>query len=42
VLILAGDEKKALRCLSQLVASGNVTTETLRAFDAVEFKSLVG
>lgn len=41
VLILAGDEKKILRCLSQLAAAGNVTTETLRAFDADEFKSSV-
>ena len=40
VLILSGDEKKILHCLSQLAARGNVRTETLRAFDAKEFKAL--
>ena len=42
VLILSGDEKKIFRCLDQLVALGNVRTESLRAFDAEEFKSIVG
>ena len=42
VLILSGDEPKILRCLSELVALGNVRTETLRAFDASELKSIVG
>jgi len=42
VLILSGDERKILRCLSQLAALGNVRTETLRAFDAKEFKAVVG
>ena len=42
VLILSGDEKKVLRCLAQLVALGNVRTETLQAFDAQEFQALVG
>jgi uncharacterized protein with GYD domain len=42
VLILSGDEKKILRCLAQLVALGNVRTETLRAFDAKKFKGIVG
>jgi uncharacterized protein with GYD domain len=42
VLILSGDERKILRCLSQLVALGNVRTETLRAFDAREFNGIVG
>jgi uncharacterized protein with GYD domain len=42
VLILSGDEKKILRCLAQLVAFGNVRTETLQAFDAREFQALVG
>ena len=41
VLILSGDEKKILRCLAQLVAPGNVRTETLQAFDAREFKDIV-
>lgn len=42
VLILSGEEKNIHRCLAQLVSLGNVRTETLRAFDAREFKSLVG
>jgi len=42
ILILSGDEEKILRCLAQLVALGNVRTETLRAFDPAEFKTLVG
>ena len=42
VLILSGDEKKVLRCVSQLAALGNVRTETLQAFDAKEFKAVVG
>ncbi len=42
VLILSGDENKILRCLSQLVAQGNVRTETLRAFDAEELQDIVG
>lgn len=41
VLILSGDEKKILRCLAQLVALGNVRTETLRAFDAAEVQTVV-
>ena len=42
VLILSGDERKVLRCLADLVARGNVRTETLPAFDALEFQALVG
>lgn len=42
VLILSGDERKVLRCLADLVELGNVRTETLRAFDAGEFKAVVG
>jgi len=42
VLILSGDEKKILRCLAQLVALGNVRTETLQAFDAKGFNEIVG
>ena len=41
VLVLSGDEKKILRCLTQLAAQGNVRTETLQAFDAREFKAMV-
>lgn len=42
VLILSGDEKKVLRCLARLAAQGNVRTETLQAFDAREFKAIIG
>jgi uncharacterized protein with GYD domain len=42
VLILNGDEAKILRCLAQLGVLGNIRTETLRAFDAREFKAIVG
>ena len=42
VLILSGDEKKVLRCLTQLAALGNVRTETMQAFDAAEFKAITG
>jgi uncharacterized protein with GYD domain len=42
VLILSGDEKKILRSLAQLVALGNVRTETLQAFDAKGFNEIVG
>ena len=42
LLILSGDERKILRCLAGLVELGNVRTETVRAFDAEEFKAIVG
>ena len=42
VLILNGDEKKILRCVAQLASLGNVRTETLQAFDAREFRTVVG
>lgn len=42
LLVLSGDEKKVLRCLAQLEALGNVRTETMQAFDAVEFQAVVG
>lgn len=42
VLVLSGDEKKILRCLAQLATQGNVRTETLRAFDALEIKEILG
>jgi uncharacterized protein with GYD domain len=38
----AKDETSALRCLAALAAAGNVTTETLRAFDAKEFEAIAG
>ncbi len=42
VLVLSGDEKKVLRCLTRLAALGNVRTETFQAFDAKEIKTLAG
>ena len=42
VLILSGDEKQVLRCLTQIAALGNVRTETMQAFDAAEFKAITG
>ena len=43
VLILsAKDETKALRCLAELAALGNVRTETMPAFIDTEFDRLVG
>jgi uncharacterized protein with GYD domain len=41
LLVLAGDAKKVLRCVTRLTALGNVRTETLPAFDAAEFESIV-
>jgi uncharacterized protein with GYD domain len=43
ILILsADDERKVLGAVAKLAASGNVRTETLRAFDAAEFAKIVG
>lgn len=42
VVILSGDEKAILRCLSQLASLGNVRTQTLRAFNADELKAITG
>ena len=43
VLILEGDsEEKVLGALAQLASSGNVRTQSLRAFDATEFAAIVG
>ena len=42
VLILSGEEKKILGSLARLAADGNVRTESLRAFDAEEVKSIAG
>jgi uncharacterized protein with GYD domain len=41
VLILSGEEKSVLGCLAHLAASGNVRTETMRAFEAKEFEAIV-
>jgi len=40
LIFTAKDDTTALRCLSALAAAGNVTTETLRAFDAKEFEAI--
>ena len=43
ILILnAASEVKALNAIARLVATGNVSTETLQAFDAKEFAAIVG
>jgi len=43
ILILnAASEVKALNAITRLVATGNVTTQTLQAFDAKEFTAMVG
>ena len=42
LLILSGDEKNVLRCLTQLAALGNARTETMQAFDAKEFEAITG
>jgi uncharacterized protein with GYD domain len=40
VVVLSGDEKLIFRCLAGLTALGNVRTETLRAMDADELKTV--
>lgn len=42
VLILRGEEHKVLRQVADLARLGNVQTETLRGFDATEFKAITG
>ena len=43
VLILSADQpEKALRCLAELAALGNVRTETMQAFTAEQFAAMVG
>ncbi len=43
VLIMSAPKaEQALRCLSELVAGGNVKTETLQAFDSKEFALIAG
>lgn len=43
VLIISADaEEKALHCLAQLAAQGNVRTETMPAFIDKEFDEIVG
>jgi uncharacterized protein with GYD domain len=41
-LILSGDEKSVLCCLTQLSSAGNVRTETLQAFTSDELKAITG
>jgi uncharacterized protein with GYD domain len=40
IILSAEDETKALQCLAALAAAGNVRTETLKAFDASQFKAI--
>jgi len=43
VLILSADQpEKALRCLAELAALGNVRTESMQCFDSQEFSAIVG
>ena len=42
LIITADSERKALHCLAELARTGNVTTETLPAFDEEEFDAIVG
>lgn len=42
VLILSSDDpKKALRCLAELAATGNVRTDTMQAFTDCEFDDVL-
>lgn len=41
LIIEASKAEKALRCLAELTAAGNVTTHTLPAFSAGEIKSVL-
>ena len=42
VLILsAADEEKALKCLTDLAAAGNLRTATMQAFNASEYSRIV-
>ena len=43
ILILsAPNEPKALNAIAKLAGSGNVSTQTMQAFDAKEFAAIVG
>ncbi len=42
LIISANTSERALRCLTQLAALGNVKTETMQTFDAKEFQAIVG
>lgn len=42
LIVEAESEQKALGCLVDLAAAGNVKTESMRAFDASAFDEIVG
>ena len=42
LILRADDEQKALRCLTELAAHGNVRTETMQAFIDTEFGAILG
>jgi len=42
LIINAEQEQQALRCLTELVAAGNVRTHTMQAFDMKAFAAIVG
>jgi uncharacterized protein with GYD domain len=42
LIINADNETKALHCLTELAAGGNVRTETMQAFNVSEFKKIAG
>ena len=41
VVVLSGDEKAILRCMTQLTALGNVRTQTLRLFTPDDMKKII-
>jgi uncharacterized protein with GYD domain len=42
LIITCESEEKALQCLAELAAQGNVRTETMQAFADTEFDEIVG
>ena len=42
LILTAASDVKALHAIARLVATGNVSTETLQAFDAKEIAAIVG
>lgn len=42
LIISANKEEQALNCLTSLMASGNVRSNTMQAFDAKQFDRLTG
>lgn len=41
LIVSAETEQQALHWLAELVAAGNVTTETMQAFDAAAFEAII-